>query len=200
MSINRHIRLPVGELQIYVDPRDQEKAKRLIKSVPSIMTKGYENGCNEFANQLLRVVRRSLSRGMPPPHSGVSWPPHSIHTIKRYGPHPLLNLTGQYMRSVGIFKNKLNHNIYVGLPNNVKKSKPGNRKQGGTSTGKLTLNQIAAILEYGTDDMKIPPRPLWRPAWDSVGGKRVLRDTIIKNVRKEIQRVIGKGGIRNAKF
>lgn len=103
-SVNINISTPIGPLEIYVDKREQARAERLIAQTPSILTKGYAKGTEKFGNQLLRIVRRSLNTGIPPKGSGVSWPKHSPGTIKKYGEHTMLNLTGQYAKSVTIVK------------------------------------------------------------------------------------------------
>ena len=191
-SINRTISLPVlADLQIYVDKRDRQKALRLLDRQPHILRTAYENAAIEFGKKLLRIVKTCLNKGEPPAGQGVSWPPYSPHTIKRFGAHPLLHLTGQYYRSVDTYKKK-NGTWFVGVPS-VLKTRPGSKKQGGTSTnGIRTLNQIAYILEVGTSS--IPPRPLWKPAYQAVGGNKEFRKILIKNIKKEIRKEVG--GIR----
>lgn len=184
-SVNITLSTPVGPLEIYVDKREQARAERLIAKTPSILTEGYTKGTEKFGNQLLRIVRRSLNTGVPPRGSGVSWPPHAPGTIKKYkkyGDHTMLNLTGQYARSVTLVKGK--KRTFVGLPIGIKKI---------TYTGKTsrkTLNQIAIMLEYGSRDGNLPPRPLWNPAFKAAGGKAVLQKEIRNEIRKEIRRVI----------
>ena len=178
-SVNITISTPIGPLEIYVDKREQARAERLIAKTPSILTKGYAKGTERFGNQLLRI--RSLNTGIPPRGSGVSWPKHSPGTIKKYGEHTLLNLTGQYARSVTIVKGK--KRTFVGLPIGIKKI---------TYTGspsRRTLNQIAIMLEYGSRDGNLPPRPLWNPAFKAAGGKAALQREIRNEIRKEIRRV-----------
>jgi len=181
-SVNITLSTPIGPLEIYVDKREQARAERLIAKTPSILTEGYAKGTEKFGNQLLRIVRRSLNTGVPPRGSGVSWPPHAPGTIKKYGDHTMLNLTGQYARSVTLVKGK--KRTFVGLPIGIKKI---------TYTGKTsrkTLNQIAIMLEYGSRDGNLPPRPLWAPAFKAAGGKAALQKEIRNEVRKEIRRII----------
>lgn len=197
-SVNRTIKLPVlADLQIYVDKRDQQKAQRLLDRQPEILRRAYNNAAMEFANKLLRVVKTCLNKGQPPAGQGVSWPPHSPHTTKKYGEHTLLHLTGQYARTVQIMRNR-NGNIIVGIPPNVKKERPTSKSQEGQSDGNSirTLNQVAYILEVGTAN--IPPRPLWKPAYQSVGGTKEVKKLMVKHIRKEIRKEFG--GIRHAKL
>lgn len=186
-SVNITLSTPVGPLEIYVDKREQARAERLIAKTPSILTEGYAKGTEKFGNQLLRIVRRSLNTGVPPRGSGVSWPPHAPGTLKKYGKlkkyknHTLLNLTGQYARSVTLVKGK--KRTFVGLPIGIKKI---------TYTGKTsrkTLNQIAIMLEYGSRDGNLPPRPLWNPAFKAAGGKAALQKEIRNEIRKEIRKI-----------
>lgn len=181
-SVNITLSIPVGSLEIYVDKRKQARAERLIAKTPSILTKGYEKGTEKFGNQLLRIVRRSLNKGVPPRGSEVSWPPHAPGTLKEYGDHTMLNLTGQYARSVTLVKGK--KRTFVGLPIGIKKITYTDK------TSRKTLNQIAIMLEYGSRDGNLPPRPLWNPAFKAAGGKAVLQKEIRNEIRKEIRRVI----------
>lgn len=180
-SVNITLLTPVGPLEIYVDKREQARAERLIAKTPSILTEGYAKGTEKFGNQLLRIVRRSLNTGVPPPGTHTSWPKHAPGTVKKYGEHTLLRLTGQYARSVTLVKGK--KRTFVGLPIGIKKI---------TYTGKTsrkTLNQIAIMLEYGSRDGNLPPRPLWDPAFKAAGGKAALQKEIRNEVRKEIRKV-----------
>ena len=179
-SVNITLSTPVGPLEIYVDKREQARAERLIAKTPSILTKGYAKGTEKFGNQLLRIVRRSLNTGVPPRGSGVSWPPHSVATLKKYGAHTLLNLTGQYARSVTMVTQK--DRTFVGLPPGLRKITYSGR------TSRKTLNQIAIMLEYGSRDGNLPPRPLWKPAFEAAGGNVVLEKEIRNQLRKELRK------------
>lgn len=179
-KVNINISLPIGSVQIYVDPRKQRQAERLIAKTPSIMKLGYELGTRKFGNQLLRIVRRSLNDGLPPPGSKVSWPKHSIATLKKYGAHTLLNLTGQYAKSVTMVTQK--DRTFVGLPLRLKKTTYFGK------TSRKTLNQIAIMLEYGSRDGNLPPRPLWKPAFEAAGGNVVLEKEIRNQLRKELRK------------
>lgn len=179
-KVNINLSNNLCDIRIYVDPVKQRQAERLIAKTPSIMKLGYELGTRKFGNQLLRIVRRSLNNGLPPPGSGVSWPPHSAATLKKYGAHTLLNLTGQYARSVTIVNRK--DRTFVGLPPGLKKTTYfGN-------TSRKTLNQIAIMLEYGSRDGNLPPRELWRPAYKAAGGADALQKSIRNEVRKELRK------------
>ena len=179
-KVNINISLPIGSVQIYVDPRKQMQAEKLITRTPQIMQRAYDLGSRKFGNQLLRIVKRSLNTGVPPPGSKVSWPPHATATLKKYGAHTLLNLTGQYARSVTMVTQK--DRTFVGLPPGLRKITYSGR------TSRKTLNQIAIMLEYGSRDGNLPPRPLWQPAFEAAGGNKVLEKEIRNQLRKELRK------------
>lgn len=184
-KVNINLSNNLCDIQIYVDPVKQRQAEKLIAKTPSIMKLGYELGTRKFGNQLLRIVRRSLNKGLPPPGSKVSWPPHATATLKKYGlkkygAHTLLNLTGQYARSVTMVTQK--DRTFVGLPPGLRKITYSGR------TSRKTLNQIAIMLEYGSRDGNLPPRPLWKPAFEAAGGNVVLEKEIRNQLRKELRK------------
>lgn len=188
-KVNINLSNNLCDIQIYVDPVKQRQAERLMAKTPSIMKLGYELGTRKFGNQLLRIVRRSLNKGLPPPGSKVSWPPHATATLKKYGAlnlkkkhgaHTLLNLTGQYARSVTMVTQK--DRTFVGLPPRLRKITYSGR------TSRKTLNQIAIMLEYGSRDGNLPPRPLWKPAFEAAGGNVVLEKEIRNQLRKELRK------------
>lgn len=177
-SVNITVSTPFGDLQIYTDPKEQARAEELIADTPGMMEDAYYRATEKFGNQLLKLVRKCLKNGTPP--KGVQWSPHSANTIKRYGEHTLLNYTGQYLRSVQLVRQK--KRVYVGLPTNVKKIR-GNGK-----TSIRTLNQIAIMLEYGSRNGNLPPRPLWKPAMEQIGGSKELKRILVNELRKEIRK------------
>lgn len=179
-KVNINLSNNLCDIQIYVDPVKQRQAERLIAKTPSIMKLGYELGTRKFGNQLLRIVRRSLNNGLPPPGSKVSWPPHATATLKKYGAHTLLNLTGQYAKSVTIVNRK--DRTFVGLPPGLKKTTYFGK------TSRKTLNQIAIMLEYGSRDGNLPARELWKPAYEAAGGADALQKSIRNEVRKELRK------------
>lgn len=179
-KVNINLSNNLCDIRIYVDPVKQRQAERLIAKTPSIMKLGYELGTRKFGNQLLRIVRRSLNKGLPPPGSKVSWPPHATATLKKYKAHTLLNLTGQYARSVTMVTQK--DRTFVGLPPGLRKITYSGR------TSRKTLNQIAIMLEYGSRDGNLPPRPLWKPAFEAAGGNVVLEKEIRNQLRKELRK------------
>lgn len=171
----------VGDIDIYINPARQAKAERLIKQTPRILSKAYEVAGLRFANRLARIAKTCISRGMPPPGSRVSWPPHSINTIKSIGSHTLLYWSSQYWRNIKPLKR--GKHIAVGLPPGMIKTRP----DGKSSKGR-TLTQVAKMLEFGSSSGKLPPRPLWTVLWDD-NMKEKFKKELVLEIRKQIRRV-----------
>lgn len=64
-SVNITISTPLGDLQIYTDPKEQARAEKLIAETPSIMRNAYDRATEKFGNQLLRLVKKCLRTGTP---------------------------------------------------------------------------------------------------------------------------------------
>lgn len=169
----------LGDLRIYVNKSQQAKATNLLKSMPDILTRSYEEAATKFGERLARMARTCLSRGIPPPGSGVSWPPHSAATIKRYGQHTLLYWSSQYYHAIRV--RRRGKNIYVGVHSSTIKTRPDGRNLG------IRLINVAKLLEYGDESGNLPPRPLWSPLFQSVGGKDRFKQEVIKVIKHKIR-------------
>lgn len=168
-----------GSMNFYirVDGRKARRVQHFLDEFPGEVYIGSYEGALKFAKKLHQLVRRCLRTGTPP--KGVSWPPHSEFTTKSLGAHKLLNLTGFYMRSIKIMDQGPVSTIAVGLPKGLKR--PSSAK----GSHRLTMKQIAQILEYGGN--KVPARPLWRPAFNEIGGNARLKKDITQGIRKKIR-------------
>lgn len=180
-----------ANIQIYVNPRDQRKAIEFFRRCPEIMRKAYEKGARRFATILLQIVKRALATGVPPPGSGVSWPPLSEKTKKAYkswgyeNAHPWY-LIGQMYRRVGIFATRSqNKELRVGFPQGVRATHP-NKKSRSNLNQRPTITRLARMLEEGTDG--IPPRPLFAPAFKAAGGEARLNHFIVEELKKEFRK------------
>lgn len=183
MASPLRIRYPDSDaLRIYVNPTQEKRARALIEMFPQILTKGYKRGSLKFAENLQKIIKRAMRTHKPPKGSGVSWPALSESTLRRWGEHGIYVLTEQYLRSIKLITSRDGKRVSVELPNQVAKRSPKDRNKG------LTLNQVAKILELGTQDYHIPARPLWRPSFDAAGGKEKLTKTIVREIQAEVRR------------
>lgn len=158
-----------------------QSLEQLPTKIAKSMATGYEKATDQFANRLIKVVKRSIASGTPPPGGGVYWQPLSNKYQKKVGEHLPYYLTGLYYRSVKLRKSKTRFFVGVG---SEKASGGGSRIRKGRS--KLSIAAVARILEYGTLDGSIPARPLWAPAIKSIGGKAKLKQMIILEVRRSL--------------
>lgn len=181
---------PLNDLQIYVNPRDQQRALEFFRRCPGIMRKAYEKGTRRFSEHLLRIVKRAIATGNPPPGSGVSWAPLKDSTKKAYkswgyeGAHPWY-VIGQMYKLVGIYTTRQKKNIYVGFHQGVKATHP-NRNSRRNLNQRPTLAGLATMLERGTSTT--PGRPLFGPSFKAAGGKERLTRFILEELRKEFRK------------
>lgn len=180
MARKVNITLPkVSDLVLQVKLNGEwQKVEPLVSNLGPSMQRGYDKAVSKFSRNLLAIVKKSLTLGIPPVGGGVTWQPLAPSTIERYGQHPIYNLTGLYSRSVGLFRYK--SRVLIGLPIRTRRS----------SEKKLTMNQLAIMLEFGSndDDERIPPRPVWGPSLKAAGGKNKLKQLILTEIRKELQK------------
>lgn len=178
MARKVNITLPkVSDLVLQVKLNGEwQKVESLVSNLGPSMQRGYDKAVSQFSRNLLAIVKKSLTLGIPPMGGGVTWQPLSPATIERWGQHPIYNLTGLYSRSVGLYRYK--SRVLIGLPIGTRRS----------SQKKLTLNQLAIILEFGSSDGRIPPRPVWAPSLKAAGGKNKLKQLILTEIRKELQK------------
>lgn len=174
----------LGNIQIYTDSRKLEKANKIVKETPNILTEAYYVSARKYAERIAKMARTCLSRGMPPRGSGVSWPPHAESTVKRLGEHGLLYWSSQYYHYIRVLKR--GKHIAVGLPSNVKKTRPDRYNP----KNPLTLTKVAKLLELGSEDGKIPARPLWAYLWPAVGGNNSYKKLLVEQIRKQLRNII----------
>lgn len=177
----------------YTHPENIDKVQRLIQAMPEIERRAYEKACTNFGKMLARYVRRCIMFNTPP--QGVSWPPHSEDYLKKYNVQGFWYLSGQMLRSIRL--RNYQGGYYVGPNPNEKAADPVN-KYGRSRTSKLTLVQLARLLEGGTFagagsslfTNDIPARPLFRPSFKAVGGTERLKKYLIANLRREVKKYI----------
>lgn len=177
--LNVTIPTSVGNLEIYANPSRLNKAEKLIKDTPKILTEAYLEAATAEATMIANMAKRCIRDGIPPRGSGVSWPGHANSTIRKYGEHGLLNLTGQYLNMIKVIR--IGSRVAAGVPPGQKKYRPDHRQT------KLTLTQVAKVLEYGSEGT-IPARPLWRYLWPAIGGSEHYKKRLVEVLRKKIRK------------
>lgn len=187
-QINIGVGTPFGDIEIYVtDKTKLEQARRLVERTPHILISAYEDAANRWGGKVIKEARKCIDSSTPPKGSGVSWPPLSKKYQERWGGHPYWNW-GQYYHSMGIHKEdailygtaKTSKRIYIGMPNQVMKTDPVGKAK------RITLGKVASILENGTRNGRIPPRPLWGPLYKSMGGKESLKRYIREAIKRQL--------------
>jgi hypothetical protein len=173
----------VGDLVIYANGNQQAKAEKLIRETPNILNNAYKLAGLAFAERLAKIAKECISRGMPPPDSGVSWPPHTEKTIKAIGEHTLLYWSSQYYRNIKPLQR--GKQIAVGLTQSRIKTRPDGR----INKNPKTLTWVAKVLEFGSSDGRIPPRPLWSVLWDNTMADKYKKQLVLE-IRKQIRNTI----------
>lgn len=190
-QINQYVETPFGQLHIYADPVQLAKATKLIKDTPKLMFDAYKDAASRWGGKVVKAAKECVSTGRPP--KGTSWPPLSEKYISWVGGEDQIYFkTAQYLESIGVHEekveyygtNKTGSRYFVGLPNGVKKwpaRYSSKRKQ-------LTLQKVGLILEYGSRDGRIPPRPLWRPLYEQMGGKKRIELYVKNAVKRQLKK------------
>lgn len=180
--------------QVYANPKQQKKAEELLKKCPQLIRNAYDKSTRRFAKIILQIVKESFMTGLPPIGSGVSWAPLAPRTIRSYNSwkytgYHLYYLIGQMYHRVGIYQSRTkNREVRIGFPQGVRAIDPNPRQRSGSLKSRPTLNTLMAILEGGTN--RIPPRPLFRPAFKAAGGAKRLTKFFIEDLRKELRKYI----------
>ena len=189
VQINTYLDLPIGRLRIYADKEDLEKAKKLIDDMPELLTEAYLDAANRWGGKLKKEAIRCIETNQPP--KGVSWPPLSPKYVASMGGDDRRYFkSGQYEESIGIYKEAVSYlgsskrgtRVYVGLPNGVMKLHPKKNKAMG-----ITLQRVAKILESGSRDGRIPPRPLWKPLYEQLGGKKSIERYVTNAIKRKLE-------------
>lgn len=134
-----------------------------LDQLPIAIQQGYNVGSKKYADRVLKIIRRAIISGSPPPGSGVTWKP----TVRGNKPY---YIEGDFYRAIGIYNYK--KRTLIGMP--IARNHPGG----------LTLNQLAILLEFG--NYRIPDRPLWKPAHDSAGGVKKMKSVLMLEIRRAI--------------
>lgn len=169
--LTTNIYFPTPQVRVMMEG-DWQKVTSAVSNIGPAIQRGYDRAVNRYARKLLRVLKESIQNGGPP---GSIWEPQSDATMRTYKSHGWVvgqpyYRTGLFYRSLSMYEYR--GRTYVGLPSGIR-----------TENG-LTLVQLARLLETGNE--KIPARPLFSPALQSVGGTSELRKQILKSIRQEL--------------
>jgi hypothetical protein len=189
-QINHYVDTPFGKLHVFSDPDETRRAEELIKRTPKILFDAYKDAAERFGKDIITKARRCIDTQTPP--HGVNWPKLSSRYVARMAGDDRIYLKSyQYYEAIGIYKDHVYYQsgklaktrIFVGLPTQVKKVHPRFNRD-----TKLTLIQVANILEMGTRNERIPPRPLWKPLFQDMKGneriKTFIKNSIIRQLKK----------------
>lgn len=187
VQINTYLDLPIGNLKIYADPKDLEKARKLLADMPEILEDAYWDAANRWGGKLKKEAIACIEKNKPP--KGVSWPALSPKYVASMGGDERRYFkSGEYEESIDIYRERLTglagrtHRVYVGLPNQMMKRHPKKNKTMG-----ITIQEVAKILEAGTIDDRIPPRPLWKPLYEQLGGKKSIERYVINAIKRQLK-------------
>lgn len=195
MTGRQFVRTPIGQLEFNIDEVSTSRIRKYLRDMPGVLARAYEDATQRYGNNLVKKARECIDKGLPP--KGASWPP----LWERPSKHPSLIKSTPYDRgrdyyeAIGIYDEEVEYIggtrvetwRYVGLPAGRKHVSNG---YGGQSKHELTLIQLAKSLELGTSGpYPIPPRPLWEPLFNQVGGKAGVRtyvqNAVIRQLRSE---------------
>ena len=156
---------------------DWDKTKSLLNGIESTIAAGSILGQKAAADKLLKIVKKNIKEN----GGSIGWPPVSdkyarLKKSMGYDPSNLLVLTGLYYRNINVWNKGFTY--YVGVNKNIRNTKTG---------GKITLGQIATILEYGSVVRKIKARPLWRPSFKQFGGSARIKALMVWHIRNLIR-------------
>jgi hypothetical protein len=198
VRVNTYIDSPFGRVQIYTDPEAQAKAERLLRETPKLLTKAYVDAAERYGKEILKMAKRCVETSTPP--KGTQWPLLGKRYAERKADYPRTQWYYDgacYLENIGIWKERI---VY---PSNFSGIRTGNRVYIGLPTGKhhdmagmasrsnsgppLTLQKIGKILEQGSRDGTIKPRPLWKPLYDLYGKKDIkvlVKNAIIRQIKQ----------------
>lgn len=155
---------------------DWDKTKSLINGLESTIAAGSILGQKSAAEKLLKLIKKNIREN----GGSLGWPPVSDKYASKksamgYDPNNLLVLTGLYYRNINVWNKGFTY--YVGVKRNLHNPK---------TKGKLTVAQIATVLEYGSVVRKIKARPLWRPSFKQFGGSARIKAIMVWHIRNLI--------------
>lgn len=177
----KRLRTNIPTLQgIRIEPYgDWEGLQLIIDRLPRVIKEGYTKGAERVCKRILQIARKHIREQ----GGSLNWPPLSDSTVDMKDSLGLNGgiyvLTGLYYQSMSYWTN--NRNIFqVGIKSRVKNKFSG---------GRISVAQIATILEMGSVSRNIPPRPLWGPSYRiTFGGDPAAKRLIIWHIRDQLRK------------
>lgn len=149
---------------------DWTKMMAMLDGVPLCIQVGAIAGQESAANKLIKIVK-AMIRAEGYGH----WPSLSASTLeKKAGAGGMYNWTGTYIQSIKKWRKA--GKVYVGVERGVRHPK-----------SRITIGQIANILEYGSSVRGIPSRPLWTPSFQKLGGNKRIKALITWHIAKQFR-------------
>lgn len=154
---------------------DWDRVARLLNDTPMIIDIGSKLGQESAANKILKIVKHHIRTN----GGELGWPSLSMKyqeskASKGFDPGRMLYMTGTYYWSIKKWNNR--GNIYVGVKSGTKHP-----------DSKLTVSEIANILEHGSNARNIPARPLWAPSFKQFGGSKKVRSLILWHIAAQFR-------------
>ena len=155
---------------------DWQRVRNLTREIPLAVREGSILGKKSAARQLRRVVRRNIREN----GARIGWKPLSSTYKKKksrrgFPANRIYYASGSYYRAIQIWDQ--GNNTFVGIRK---------RKYSKSSKSRLTLGQIARVLETGSIIRNIPARPLWGPSFRQFGGNKRIKGFMIWHIRNQI--------------
>ena len=154
---------------------DWDRVSRLLDDVPDLIRVGSKLGQKSAAKKLLKIVKHHIKTN----GGELGWPSTTFRYQEKkasmgYDPGRLLYMTGTYYWSIKQWEKA--GRIYVGVPKGTQHP-----------ISRLTIGEIANILEYGSQARGIEARPLWAPSFRKMGCSKRIRSLILWHIAAQFR-------------
>lgn len=148
---------------------DWNRAQEFIQNLSPALRASALWGQEKAVKKLVKIVKDHIQQGTVPP--GVTWQPLSEKTTKRKGHDKFYLDTKDYFRTIGTWRE--NYTFYAGV------------KRGFNNRNGIEISKLALILEKGVEG-RIPPRPLWGPSLEQLGGLQEMRAIVLRAIENKL--------------
>lgn len=172
----------IGAMMRCEEVGDWKAVSSIIQRLPKKVQSVAYGTMVDFASKYLRALKQGiLSNGAS---IGAKWPdldPTYAASKSKLGLSSQMYINSRVLyNNIIIDRNPISHKVVVTV-----------RQDDQTiSKGKMSASQVAHLLELGVYKHSIKPRPLFGPAWRSIGGKRALTDLSSKNLSLAVKDLI----------